>query len=173
MKRIVTGFILIVLASSLAAARADEWFKLEPIGGGFSVLMPAKPEEQVKNGDDLTLHLFIAETRSAIYFVSYGDYAPSARIDIDAELIANRDSFARSLSATLIDSKKITKDGHQGLEFTAQNDSTFVTSRLYMFGNRIHQISVAVPSGRRDNPNVDRFLASFAFTSPPAKKPSA
>jgi hypothetical protein len=171
MKRILTALILIVLASSLAASQADEWFKLEPIGGGFSVMMPTKPEEQVKTGDELTLHLFIVDTRYGIYLVSYGDYAPSTRIDVDAELIANRDSFARSLSATVIDSKKITKDGHRGLEFTAQNDSTFVTSRLYLFGNRIHQISMAVPSGRRDNPDIDRFFSSFTFTGAAANKP--
>lgn len=169
MKRILTALLSIVLASSLAASQTDEWFKLAPIGGGFSVMMPVKPEEQVKTGDELTLHLFIVETRSAIYLVSYGDYAPSSRIDVEAELIANRDGFARSLSATVIDTKKITKDGRQGLEFTAQNDSTFITSRLYMFGNRIHQISIAVPSGRRDNLNIDRFLASFAFTTASAK----
>jgi hypothetical protein len=163
--------ITVLLLATAAASQTDEWVKLEPVGAGFSVMMPAKPEEQVKIGDELTSHLFILNTRFAIYLVSYGDYAPSTRIDVDAELVADRDSFARSLSATVVDSKRITKDGHSGLEFTAQNDSTFITSRLYLFGNRIHQISIAVPRGRRDNPNIDRFLASFTFTGASASKP--
>lgn len=164
MKQIVTIIFVLMLHSSLAAAQSDEWIKLEPVGGGFSVMMPAKPEEQVRAGDDLTLHLFILETRYIIYSVSYGDYAPSVQIDVENELVANRDSFARSLSATVIDSKKITKDGRKGLEFTAQNDTTFISSQLYLFGNRLHQITVLVPSGRRGNPNIERFFASFALS---------
>lgn len=165
MKPLLTALIVIlVLHPSLAVAQSDEWIKLEPVGGGFSVMMPAKPEEQVRAGDDLTLHLFILDTRYVIYSVSYGDYAPSVQIDVDAELVANQDSFVRSLSATVIDSKKIVSDGRKGLEFTAQNDTTFITSRLYLFGNRLHQITVLVPNGRRDNPNIQRFFASFAFT---------
>jgi hypothetical protein len=165
MKQFLTALALIFLFSSpLVASQSDEWFKLEPLGGGFSILMPTKPEEQVKSGDDLTMHLFIVDTRYVIYLVSYGDYAPSAHIDVDTELIANRDGFARSLSASVIDSTKIAKDGRKGLEFTAQNDTTFIISRLYLFGNRLHQISVAVPNGRRDNPNIARFFSSFAFS---------
>jgi hypothetical protein len=165
MKQFLTAVLLILgLTSALGASQSDEWFKLEPLGGGFSVRLPAKPEEQTKSGDDLTMHLFSLETRYAVYLVSYGDYAPSAHIDVDAELITNRDSFVRSLSAAVINSKKVTKDGHQGLEFTAQNDTTFITCKLYLFGTRIHQISAAVPNGRRDNPDIDRFFSSFTFS---------
>lgn len=164
MKQIQSVILVLLLHSSLAAAQSDEWIKLEPLGGGFSVMMPAKPEEQVRAGDELTLHLFILDTRYIIYSASYGDYAPSIQIDLDNELVANRDSFARSLSATVIDSKNITKDGRKGLEFTAQSDTTFITSRLYLFGNRLHQITVLVPNGRRGNPNIEKFFASFAFS---------
>ncbi len=171
MKQLLTVIVVLALHSSLAASQSDEWIKLEPLGGGFSVMLPAKAEEQVRAGDDLTLHLFILDTRYVIYSVSYGDYAPSVQIDVDNELVANRDSFARSLSATVIDSKKITRSGRKGLEFTAQNDTTFITSQLYIFGNRLHQITVAVPNGRRDNPNIERFFASFVFTGAANQKP--
>ena len=165
MKRFSLAMMLtLVVTGSLAAFQAEDWVKLEPIGGGFSVLMPSKPEEEVKTSDDFSMRLFTLTTPHVIYLASYGDYAPSFHIDVDTELAANRDSFALSLNATVIDSKKITVDGRPGLEFTAQNDTTFVTSRLYLFGNRIQQVSVAVPNGRRDNPDVDRFFASFAFT---------
>src|SRR5712692_4384335 len=74
----VSIIFLLTLASSLSAFQG-EWIKVAPLGGGFSIMMPAKPEEEVKPGDDFTSHLFTVTTPNGIYLAGYGDYAPSIR----------------------------------------------------------------------------------------------
>ena len=166
-KRLTLVLLLqLLIAPSLFAGQTTEWSKVAPTGGGFSIMMPAKPEEEVNPKEDFTLHLFTVMTTNAIYLAGYGDYAPSIRLDAAAELAANRDNFLKGVNATLVDSKSIALDGRAGLEFTGESDQAFFRSRVYLFGNRVHQISVAVFKGRDDTENVNRFFASFAFTKP-------
>ena len=50
-----TVFVL-VCALAVSAAQSAEWIKVSPVGAGFSVLMPAKPEAEVKSTEDFTSH---------------------------------------------------------------------------------------------------------------------
>jgi len=153
-----------LVAPSIFAFQVTDWAKVAPVGGGFSVMMPGKPEEEVKPGKDFTSHLFTVTTDKAIYLVGYGDYAPNIKLNVSGELVANRDNFLKALDAKLIESKEISMDGHAGLEFTGESDQASFKSRVYLFGNRIHQIGVAVFKGKEDAANVDRFFGSFSFT---------
>ncbi|SRR6266508_628766 len=154
----------LLIASSLFAFQVDDWVKVAPIGGGFSVMMPAKPEEETKPGAGFNSHLFTVATDKAIYLAAYGDYDPSIKLDVANELVTNRDNFLKTLDAKLTDSKEISMDGHTGLEFTGESNQASFKSRVYIFGNRVHQIGVAVFKGKDDAANVDRFFGSFSFT---------
>lgn len=144
--------------------QGDEWIKVAPVGAGFAVMMPAKPEEEVRPGDDLTAHLFSATTDNALYTVAYGDYAPSVRFNLDDELAANRDNFLKGVDASLKATRPLTMDGRKGLEFTGENAQAFFKSRVFIFGTRFYQIVVAVLRGKDDTENSNRFFASFEFT---------
>ena len=157
-------FLKFLVAPSLIASQATDWVRVAPVGGGFSVMMPGKPEEEVKPGEDFTSHLFTITTDKAIYLVGYGDYVTNIKLNVSGELVANRDNFLKALDAKLIESKEISMDGHTGLEFTGESEQASFKSRVYLFGNRIHQIGVAVFKGKDDTANVDRFFGSFSFT---------
>ncbi len=161
---LVSTIFLLAIASSLSASQS-EWVKLAPVGGGFSIMMPGKAEEKVEPSDQFTFHLYSVTTDKAIYLASYGDYAPSIKLDPDGELIANRDNFLKGVNATLGESKKVPLEGHAGLEFSGESDQASFKSRVYLFGNRVHQIAVAVFNGQDDTDNVNRFFASFSFSS--------
>ncbi len=166
-KRFSAALLFVFLfAPVMNAYQGSEWSKVAPTGGGFSIMMPAKPEEEVNPKEDFTLHLFTVMTTNAIYLAGYGDYAPSIRLDTAAELAANRDNFLKGVNATLVDSKSITLDGRAGLEFTGESNQASFKSRVYLFGNRVYQIGVAVFKGKDDAENANRFFASFAFTKP-------
>jgi hypothetical protein len=166
-KRLSAALLFVFLvAPVMSGHQGGEWIKVAPAGGGFSIMMPAKPEEEVTQHEDFTMHLFTVTIANAIYLAGYGDYAPSIRLDPAGELAANRDTFVKGLNATLLDSRSITLDGRPGLEFTAESDQASFKSRVYLFGNRVHQVAVAVPKGKDDTANVNRFFASFAFTKP-------
>jgi hypothetical protein len=156
--------LTILVARLVFASQATDWVRVAPVGGGFMVMMPAKPEEEVKPGGDFTSHLFTVTTDKAIYLAAYGDYAPTIKLNVSGELVANRDNFLKALEAKLIESKEISMDGHTGLEFTGESERASFKSRVYLFGNRIHQIGVAVFKGQEDAASVDRFFGSFSFT---------
>jgi hypothetical protein len=159
-------------AFSISAFQGDDWVKLAPAASGFSVMMPGKAEEENQPSADFTLHLYSVSTAGGIYMASYGDYAPGIHLDPVGELAANRDNFLKGLNARLIASKNINLEGHAGLEFTGENDMAVFNSRVYIIGNRVYQIMTAIDSGKDDSANVQRFLASFAFTkTEPVHKP--
>jgi len=128
-------------------------------------MMPGKAEEKVEPSDKFTFNLYSVTTDKTIYLASYGDYAPSIKLDPDRELIANRDNFLKGVNATLGESKKVPLEGHAGLEFSGESDQASFKSRVYLFGNRVHQIAVAVFKGQDDTDNVNHFFASFSLSS--------
>jgi hypothetical protein len=156
--------LLFCFSQGIDGAQGDEWIKVAPVGGGFSVMMPAKPEEETRPGDELTVHLFSASTENALYTVAYGDYAPSVRFNVDDELGANRDNFLKRVDASLKTTKLLTMDGRKGLEFTGENAQASFKSQVFIFGTRFYQITVAVFRGKDEAENSNRFFASFELT---------
>jgi hypothetical protein len=65
----------------------------------------------------------------------------------------------------LTSSKEIKLDGRAGLEFTGEDDRRLYKSRVYILGNRVHQIASATLKDDPAADKVDRFFASFAFTA--------
>src|SRR5215510_8390745 len=145
---------LFLVGPPLNASQAGEWIKVSPLGGGFSIMMPASPKEENKVGDTFTAHLFSTMTDKTIYIAEYGDYAPSIHLNVAGELAANRDNFVKEIEGRVLESKEITLDGRPGLEFTAESAQVSAKCRVYLFGNRVFMIAAGVPSGRSDAENV-------------------
>ena len=164
-KHISTSILLILLLASLIPAQQREWVKVAPEGAGFSVSMPTRPTEAVETKELFTVHSFVVNTSNTLLIVVYVDYAPSLKMTEAAELAANRDNFLKGVNAQLISSKEIKLDGRSGLEFTGEDDRRLYKSRVYIFGNRVHQIASATLKDDQDTESVDRFFASFAFTT--------
>ncbi|HXI23377.1 MAG TPA: hypothetical protein VNG71_05835 [Pyrinomonadaceae bacterium] len=164
-KQISAAILLLLLLTSSMRSQHREWVKVAPLGAGFSILMPLRPTEAVETKDQYTTHSFVGSAGSTVFIAVYVDYAPSIQLSEPAELAANRDNFLKGMSAQLTNSKDIKLDGRSGLEFTAEDERRLYKSRVYIFGNRIHQIATATSKGDEDTENVDRFFASFAFTA--------
>ena len=164
-RQISASILLLLLVSSLTHAQQREWVKVAPLGAGFSVMMPTMPIEAVESKELFTVHSLVANTGTTLLIAVYVDYAPSMKMNEAGELAANRDSFLKGVNAQLIRTKEIKLDGRSGLEFTAEDESRLYKSRVYIFGNRVHQIATATLKDAEDKENVDRFLASFAFTA--------
>ncbi len=169
LKRTAALALLFCFARGILGFQGPEWIKTAPVGGGFSVMMPAKPEEEVKPGNDFTAHLFRVTTDTTLYTIAYGDYAPSVRLNVDEELVANRDNFLKGLDATLKTTKPITMEGRKGIEFTGENAQASFKSRIFIFGTRFFQIAVAVLRGKDENENSNRFFNSFEFIKAEAR----
>ena len=166
LRQVAALLLLLCCGQGIVCAQGDNWIKVAPAGGGFSIMMPARPEEETRPGDDFTAHLFSSTTDNAIYTVAYGDYAPSVRFNVDDELAASRDNFLQRVDASLKTTKPLTMDGRNGLEFTAENAQASFKSRVFIFGTRFYQIAVAVLRGKDDAENSNRFFASFELIRP-------
>jgi len=160
---IAIAFVLIIGSQSSSQQR-DNWVKVAPMGGGVSIMMPSNPEDKPKVENDYSSHLYSATTDKTIYILEYGDYAPSIKLNPTGELAANRDNFVKAIEGKLIDTREISLDGRQGLEFAAENSQLSAKCRVYIFGNRVYMICAGVLTGKTDTENVARFFASFAFT---------
>jgi hypothetical protein len=163
-KQISASILLLLLLTSLTHAQRREWVKVAPLGAGFSVMMPTRPTEAVESKELFTVHSLVTNTGTTLLMAVYVDYAPSMKMNEAAELIANRDNFLKGVNAQLISSKEIKLDGRAGIEFTAEDDRRLYKSRVYIFGNRVHQIASATVKADENVEDVDRFFASFAFT---------
>ena len=141
------------------------WARFEPEGGGFSILMPGKPEEKINKRRTFTLHSFVVTMGRGTYAVTYSDYTPEAKLDPKVSLIKNRDNFNESFDAKLISSREITLDGHAGIEFTSESPAVNLKSQIFLIGRRMFQTATMVFKDVDETRNIDRFFGSFKFTS--------
>ena len=151
------------LTSVAAQTEPSPWETLAPDGAGFSVSLPGKAVETINKKASFTLHSFTLTVGRATYVASYSDYEPG-KLDPATALTANRDKFNKSLGATLISSREITLDGHNGIEFTSETPAADVKSQLFLIGNRMFQTATFVFRDVDETRNVDRFFESFKFT---------
>lgn len=170
MKKIF-ALALVLLTSSLPAFAlqdAPAWEKFTSEPGRFSVMLPGKPEENKQSADSpngpYTTTIFMLRAPGAIYIAGWVDYDPKFNFGVQAELEANRDNFVKALKAVVTETKQIKYGTHPGIEFTAEGETMFIRSRVYVIGRRPYQLIAVVAKGDRTSPDIDKFLTSFSIT---------
>lgn len=175
MKKIF-AFIFVVAASLQSfgsQAAAGEWIKFTSEAGRFSVLMPGpgEPKDESETKTDprfgaYTTHLFLQKTDKGLFMAGWVDYAPTVKLDVQGELAANRDNFAKGIGARVISEQAIKLGDSPGIEFNAESEQAIFKSRIYIVGQRPYMIVAATLKGSNDDANVGRFLASFQLKTP-------
>lgn len=155
-----------LLFSSALAQTYNGWIRFSPKGAGFVVMLPGEPKEDTDVKPNFTTHMYTVTVGKAIFLVGYGQYAPGVHLDPQKELEANRDNFNKGLKATLLTSRSFELDGRVGLEFTSETSGVDLKSRVFLVDNKVFQLATLVFKGNDETRSVDRFLDSFAFTTP-------
>jgi hypothetical protein len=141
------------------------WVKFTSELGRFSVLMPEIPTDKTETTPSehgpYTTHLFLVKDKENIYLIGWVDYDPSFNFNRQSELAANRDNFVKGIKATLVNSRPLTIDGYQAIEFVCETAERTFKSRVYMVGRRPYQIVIGYPKEQEDAPSTDRFFNSF------------
>lgn len=142
------------------------WETVSSTVGRFSVLMPVVPIDKTETVESdhgpYTTHLFVArDAIERVFLVGWVDYHPTFNFNRQAEMEANRDEFVKGVKAKLLTSRPVVIDGWQALEFTAESEEMFFTSRVYMVGRRPYQIAIGLPKGQDRAASVDLFFKSF------------
>ena len=143
----------------------DGWVNFTSEAGRFGVLLPEIPTDKTETVQSdhgpYTTHLFVVRGVKSLFLVGWVDYDPKFDFNVSGEMNLNRDNFVNGVKAKLINSKPVTLDGYQAIEFTAETPQTLFKSRVYMVGRRPYQLVSGTPIGTDDSINVDRFFNSF------------
>jgi hypothetical protein len=166
MKNILYLFLSFQFFST--SINAQTWIDFRSAAGKFSVQFPVKPRETVDTTASVTgpyvTHLFISTSGNDIFMVGWVDYDSSFKFDTRAELLANRDNFAKALNAEIYETKDTSFKGHSGIEFTAGVSGLFIDSRVYIIGRRPYQI-IAISKTGKSSPELQKFYASFSLNN--------
>ena len=145
-------------------ASPDGWVTFNSAPGRFTVLMPEIPNDKTETISSehgpYTTHLFVVREKS-VFLIGWVDYDPNFNFNVTSELDANRDNFIKGVKATLINSRTLTLDGYQAIEFTAETADTIFKSRVYMVGRRPYQLVAGTAKTLDDARNVSKFFDSF------------
>ncbi|HXL82461.1 MAG TPA: hypothetical protein VN951_16410 [Pyrinomonadaceae bacterium] len=169
--------LLIVIACCALAfgfQLPSDWVSFNSPEGRFSVGMPNKPAEDVKEVDSvvgkLQLHSFTASNAVAYFMVSYGDYPNEPTADRREKVLDGvRDGVVSSLEGGLISETKTTIDGYPGREFlakkTVDGDELIFNWHIYLVGPRLYQVAAVAKKSDSTSPEITKFFNSFRLTN--------
>ena len=168
----VFPILMAVVVLTAACNKKAQVFRSE--SGGFSVMIPGKPDESTRKLDTprgkIDLHLFTAQKSNRAYIVSYSDYPDEMVKQNSPEKIldGSRDGQVRSMGKLILE-KNISLDGNPGRELvvegkTSDGHDASSKTRIFLVGNRLYQVIFAAPKGEASSSEMDDFLESFKLT---------
>ncbi|MFA5057914.1 MAG: hypothetical protein WC485_07355 [Opitutaceae bacterium] len=165
------AFLLLTLFLHPAVRAEESWKTFEKTADNYSVSMPATAKESSEPvSDKLGTHQMnsiMGQEGTTIYIIGCLAYDSGTKLDIEGELLANRDNFMKAVQAHLLDSNRYEFSGCPALDFKAANDQGYVfEGRVVLVGGRIvYQLATAY-KGSEAPPGIRTFLDSFKFLEP-------
>ena len=158
---------------ALLTLGTGEWFAYGPDGARFSVLMPQRPQESMRDVRLGSVAISAKQGTSSrvgvLYTIVFFDLPPTARPtqgDARGTLDAVRDDAIRGLpGAVLRGERQIVLGRNPGREFQAESSGQFamlLTGHIYLVGRRVYEQLIMVPSSVGEGATyVDRFFGSL------------
>ena len=154
------------------------WVTVAPVNAGFSILMPAKPSEDVQSLEGhpgMENHLITFETKLAGYVVSYLQFSDEVTDPalIKVMLDRGREGGIASTGGKLKSEKEIKLNNYFGREWLMELPGGLsATARAYWVKRRLYQTVFVINPNANDSPEViklrdearTRFLDSFSLS---------
>jgi hypothetical protein len=176
------GLITLSLLATLGALAAAgfggfRWREVSPPGGGFRVMMPGRPVEEVEEEKTpqgrATGSRFVSRgcergyelARLHVYGVTFLDYPPGylTRRSPAEVFRAQRDALTRS-EGRLVSEKSVSLSGFPGTELRIEaDDGGVIACRLFLVRQRLYLVMARYPR-TNPGPGVRAFFDSFAIT---------
>jgi hypothetical protein len=150
--------------------KAAEWKTFASAKGGFSVVLPAEPSEQVQSVKtpagtvDVILYLVDGKKDAASYVVGYSEFPEKALQTGTSEkrLDNARDGAVQSAKGKLKEEKKILLGAYPGRDLVIESETRgVVRTRIYAVRNRLYQTMIIGPKKAVDSSDAGVFLDSF------------
>lgn len=174
MRRLVLTLLLLMPAGLMPAqtAPAAGWVKQVSEAGSFTAIFPIAPKETsetktVPQGD-IVSHMLLAVTGDFLCGVGYTDYPVD--IDVERELVLDRDNFAKEVKATVSSTQRKSflrgpDDQLPALDFEAANDAGTFKGLVIVVGRRAYVVVTFNRKGSDHAAEIERFFGSFKLTS--------
>lgn len=142
-----------------------DWRELSPPGGGFSVLMPGRPQAESRplaGHPGVIMQMWSARSAESLFGAGYADY-PAA----DAALLqSTAQALARNISGGVPSSRELRLgDAISARQIAAEGSAAGLAvelhARLALSGARLYQVVVISPKGKLAPADVEMFLGSF------------
>lgn len=169
--RPTTVIVVSVLAALIVAGCRGEvgWREFRSIEGGFSIMMPGRPEEQSQmtatTFGTIESRVFLVEYQGAGYLVNYADYPQELIQDSPDDVILDGVSLGvvAQSGGTLKSSTVIRFGDFTGreLEISSPGGQSALKVRIYLIGARIFQLSVVSEIGADNSDDLALFFDSF------------
>lgn len=165
--------IIIAALGSILVAHYDEflpyhWETYTAPDGTFSVELPGKPQAEttqvpLEGGGTAIAHFIIAKPKdNTAYSCAYTEHENINDKTPDQLLDSARDGSLRKIQGTVQSQKRITAQGHPGLEMQASaRNNSLLDARLLVVGDRLYMIMAVATARTRDAKSVQRMFDSF------------
>ncbi|MGB8436826.1 MAG: hypothetical protein WCE38_21475 [Burkholderiales bacterium] len=164
---------VLAFALPLAACYPElDWREVSSASGGYTVLMPARPDtaqrEVVVGGVALMMSMTSVRREGMAFGAAYADIPRNdAR---DAELLAAaRDALVRNIDGRIASTREIEIDGAAGQEFQADGKvgghPMRLAARVLIGGSRFYQVVYVGRAGSLPEADANLFLGSFRLVA--------
>ena len=158
-------------------AGQSEWSIYSSKDGGFSIMMPGMPKEEVStqevpNLGKAQIHVFVVKDESGFYMASYVEYPPLAKIDQEHAdefgkgfLRSVGQGIAQGANGKVVKETEIDFGTYSGKEILIALPAGLVTARAYFIKRRGYQLVAGPSTAGAENGNIKKFLDSFRVTA--------
>ncbi len=172
--------LLIACATAASGQKTGEWIVLAPVGEGFSVSLPAKPEEQTDRvameGNSYKTRLYTSvDGNRTIYMVVMQEFPKIESLTPAAKLEQFVDGFKEGLTKAvspagskveLLPNRNLDLKGKAGREYTLTYGENHGFVRVFDGGLQMYVLLVMGA-----DPSVGRFFDSFEIKAAPPPMP--
>jgi hypothetical protein len=153
------GLIMGPVAAALLALGGLTFEEFSPKEGGFTVLMPGKPQKKQMSKEGLTATAYGVNVANGAYLVVVTPLPPGQPFSIDKAI----EGQVAHHEGKVLSSKRFRLGGETGKEFEAESGKPkgYLSGRVIVIDNRLYQVVAAGTEGRLSNPDVRKFLDSF------------
>ena len=167
--------IALALSAGVAFAAQTKWATYSSTAFGFGGLFPVTPDVKTDNSKvqfngktyTVTMHTISAKgANGSICLVVHAIY--KWPIDIEPELIADRDNFMKGISASVTTSKRTTSSRGKGtalpaLLFGATSATYDWSSLIVIDGQNVYEVAGGVPKAGGQRADLARCVDGFAL----------
>lgn len=155
-------------STSSSHASLKDWIEYRSEEGGFTILLPGKPQEQTQSTDTaagtVPLTMALAEMENYAAGVSFNEIPMEAAVDPEKILAGGRKGAAQNLKGTVVSDKPIRLGAYPGSEFVVETPNNLIyTARIYVVNDRLYQILFLASKDQIDQFDVQGFFDSFTL----------